>query len=169
MRHIISPRVSKLRRKVYLSIPEWVRKRDFELFTALLCFLAGIPLLLTQQFETGSMEAALPNIAVSVWAFVLAIAPIAIVVGIWQSHRHDLPKAIPWIRCEASGLRLLAYVAYLYGVVIILVIGAKAGAAPFIIFIFALTCHSRSAYLTIKVEDYFNLLKTIAKKEVDPE
>lgn len=162
-RGYVSHWMSRTRRKLYLLIPEWIRERDFELFTAALCFLAGVPMLITRKLEAGSMEEALPEWSVMVWSAVLAFAPILVVLGIWRAHALDLPAAVPWLRSEASGLRLIAYAAYLYAAIVAIVAKADAGAAPFIILILALTCHSRAAYLTIKVEDYFILIRTVGQ------
>lgn len=157
-------RLSRLRRRLYLMIPEWIRERDFELFTALLCFLAGVGLLIS-GVTAGSMEEKLPDVAIIVWASVLAFSPALIIMGVWMAHRHDFPKAAFWLRSESAGLKLLAYAAYLYASIIAIVIGKESGVAVPITLIFALTCHSRSAYLTIKVEDYFILLEKMRTGE----
>lgn len=166
MKHRIKPiqdKLSQLRRKLYLATPEWIRERDFEMFTAVLCFLAGVPLLITGQIEAGSMEEQLPMWVVRVWSGVLTFSPILVVLGVWRGHKFEatMSRAIPWLRTEASGLRLLSYAGYLYATIIAIVAQEDMGAAPFIVGIFALTCHSRAAYLTIKVEDYFILLETL--------
>lgn len=164
--HRLGVSTKKWRRWIYNHIPEFVRKRDFELLTAFLCFTAGLALLLT-GVKAGSMERALPTPVVMGWATILTLAPIAVVVGVGFAHKYDLPQAIRWVRVEASGLRLLAYSAYLYGVILVLIVGRESGATPFITFIFALTCHSRATYLTIKVEDYFALIDTVSKRPLD--
>jgi len=159
-RYKLPGRVSKIRRKVYLWIPEWIRKRDFELFTAFLCLLGGLTLLFA-GIEAGSMEAALPAWVVVVWASVLVATPFAIVIGVGMAHKHDYPEVIKWMRTEASGLRITAYAAYLYAVVLIIVVGSESGFAPFVTIIFALTCHSRATDLTIDVENYWELMRQV--------
>lgn len=155
-------RLSKIRRKVYMWIPEWIRQRDFELFTAFLCLLGGLTLLFA-GIKAGSMEEALPAWVVMVWASVLVATPFAIVIGVGMAHKYDYPEVIKWMRVEASGLRITAYAAYLYTIVMLLIIGGDAGFAPFVTTIFALTCHSRATDLTIDVENYFALLRSIGQ------
>lgn len=155
-------RLSRFRRRLYLWVPEWIRERDFELFTAFLCFLGGLTLLFV-GIEAGSMEAALPGWVVMVWAAVLVLSPFAIVIGVGMAHKYDYPEVIRWMRIEASGLRITAYAAYLYAVILLLVLQTEAGFAPFVTTIFALTCHSRATKLTIDIEDYFALLRSIGK------
>lgn len=155
-------RVSRARRKIYMWIPEWIRERDFELFTAFLCLLGGLTLLFA-GVEAGSMEEALPAWVVMVWASVLVASPFAIVLGVGMAHKHDYPEVIKWMRTEASGLRITAYAAYLYAVVLILMLGSAAGFTPFVTAIFALTCHSRATNLTIDVENYFALLRSLGQ------
>jgi uncharacterized membrane protein len=153
-------KLSQLRRRLYMLIPEWIRERDFELFTAFLCFLGGLTLLVS-GVEAGSMEEALPSTVVIIWALVLVICPFAIVLGVGMAHKYDYPDVIKWMRVEASGLRITAYAAYLYAVILLLIAGLV-GFAPFIVVIFALTCHSRATNLTIDVENYFALLRAIS-------
>ena len=152
--------MSAIRRKVYLWVPEWIRESDFELFTAFLCFLGGLTLLVT-GVETGSMEEALPTGVVMVWAAILVISPFAIVTGVGMAHKRDYPEVVKWMRVESSGLRITSYAAYLYAIVLLLMLGVEAGFAPFVTVIFALTCHSRASKLTIDVEDYFALLRSV--------
>lgn len=151
-RHLTSFR--QFRRRWYLRIPVWIRRRDFELFTALLCITAGLPLLLTQNVEAASLEAALPPWVVFGWSLILTLAPICVIVGLWQAHRHAMYKATVWLRLEALGLKALAYAAYLYVFIILLATGGTAVPAAALISAFALTCHSRSVAVTLKVEDY---------------
>lgn len=166
MKHRLEIKYKRLRRRLYLMIPEWIRKRDFELFTATLCILAGIPLL-TNGVDASSMEAALWGPVVKAWAAVLTLAPIAVVMGIWRAHKHQkTQKAIKWLRVEASGLRLLTYAGYLYAVIVFMSPFPTEG-QEYIITLFALTCHSRATYLNIKAEDHLALIKTIINKEVD--
>lgn len=153
-------RISMIRRKVYQWIPRWIRERDFELFTAFLCVLGGLTLLFS-GIEAGSMEEALPEWVVMIWASVLVASPFAIVIGVGMGHRYEYPDSIKWMRTESSGLRITAYAAYLYALVLILVVGSGAGFAPFVTTIFALTCHSRATALTIDIEDYWALLRAV--------
>lgn len=166
MHHKLPGRVSAIRRKVYLWIPEWIRERDFELFTAFLCFLGGLTLLAT-GVETGSMEAALPTAVVMVWSMILVVSPFAIVLGVGMAHKKDYPEVVKWMRVESSGLRITSYAAYLYAVILLLMLQTDAGFAPFVTIIFALTCHSRATKLTIDVEDYFTLLRAVGRNDLD--
>lgn len=152
-------RVSELRRSIYLRIPVWIRKRDFELFTALLCFSGGLPLLVSGKVEAGSLDAAVPHWMVTGWGSVLVIGPIMVGLGIWRSHRVNALKAVLWKRIHAAGLRLLAYAGYFYAAVASITYAAVNNALPagaFIFVIFALTAHSRSADVTIKLEDFLD-------------
>lgn len=155
-------RLSRFRRRLFLNVPEWIRERDFELFTAFLCLIGGISLLFS-GVEAGSMEEALPGWVVMTWASVLAISPFAIVTGVGMAHKYDYPESIKWMRVESSGLRITSYAAYLYAVVLVLVLGPAAGFTPFVTTIFALTCHSRATKLLIDIEDYFALLRQVSK------
>lgn len=144
-----------VRRTIYSRIPLWMRRHDFELFTTLLCFSAGLPLLLTDTVEAQSLEAQLPTMVVRAWALILTVAPIMIFIGVYKSHTvQRFIQGLFWMRLEAAGLRLLFYAAALYGAIVILVTQGKASPAAVIIIIFALTCWSRSASVTIKVEDF---------------
>ena len=153
-------KLSQFRRWLYLQIPEWIRERDFELFTAFLCFLGGLTLLVS-GIEAGSMEASLPSWVVTIWAGVLVVSPFAIITGVGMAHKYDYPEAIRWMRVEASGLRITSYAAYLYAIILLLALQGGAGFAPFVTTIFALTCHSRATKLTIDVEDYYALLRSL--------
>lgn len=152
-------RLSELRRSLYLRVPVWMRKQDFELFTILLCFSAGVPLVVTGQVEAGSLDATVPHWMVIGWGAVLVVAPIMVGLGIWRTHAASPLRAIPWRRIHAAGLRLLAYAGYFYASVASITYAALNGALPagaFIFIIFALTAHSRSADVTIKLENFLD-------------
>lgn len=154
-------RLSEIRRSVYLRIPEWIRRRDFELFTALLCFTAGVPLLLTGDVDAASLEATLPFSVVMMWAGVLTTGPVFIVAGLWRAHRVGVVRGVPWLRLEALGLRLLAYAGYLYAAIVSISYFGDHGSLPaaaFIIAAFALTCHSRATGVNIRLEDFLDSL-----------
>lgn len=153
-------RLQLLRRRIYARVPEWVRRNDFELFTATLCFTAGLPLLLTHTVEATSIEATLPGPLVTAWAVLLTLAPFAIGTGLFMRYKRTMAEATFWMRVEAWGLRALAYVAYVYAVAISLANGATTLPATMIVLIFAATCHSRATDVTIQVEDYLTTLGT---------
>lgn len=149
----------RLRRRIYRYIPAWFVNNDFEVFTAVLCFLAGVPLLFTEVVGAQSLEAALPWAVVKAWAFILATAPIGIFLGIYRAEGKPIAEVTFWMRLEALGLRALAYAAYIYAIVVVGYSGPqKALPAIALILIFALTCHTRAATVVLKVEDYlFNI------------
>ena len=147
-------RRARLRRRVYARIPKWIREHDFEVFAAFLCLSAGAPLLVTNEVDAASINATLPYILVRVWAFVLALAPIAIGLGLFMASRRVMAEATIWMQVEAWGLRALAYTGYVYWVAIILVNHLDAFPATQIVLIFSFTCHSRATGQIIKVDDY---------------
>lgn len=149
-----------IRRALYNRTPPWMLKNDFELFTALLCVSAGVPLLLTDQVDAASIEATLPLPLVKVWSLMLAVAPIVIGVGLFMASRRPMHLATFWIRFEAWGLRALAYAAYIYAIAIVVTNGLRTAPALAIIIAFGLTCHSRATVQTMKVERYLEALGT---------
>lgn len=153
-------RLQRFRRNIYRRVPRWIRHNDFEVLVTVLCLSAGIPLLLSDQVDATSVNATLPTPLVFVWSFMLAFAPIAIIVGLYQAAKHPMAEATIWMRVEAWGLRALAYVGYLYWFAIILVHQFDAFPATQIVLIFAATCHSRATGQIIKVEDYLTDIGT---------
>jgi hypothetical protein len=100
------------------------------------------------------LEATLPGVVVRGWAFTLTLAPVAISLGLYRAFGKPIAEVTFWMRLEALGLRALAYAAYIYAVAIALYSGTDAVPGIAVILIFALTCHTRSATVTLKVEDY---------------
>lgn len=157
-----------MRRRIYLRIPGWIRKRDLELFFALLCLTASLPALLSRKVEAASIEATLPYSVVMAWFGILFVGPVMVIVGIWRAHNVNATRAVKWLRAESLGLRLMAYGGYLYAAIVTIVTYGKDGTIPFVAFIllaFALTCHSRASYITIKVEDFLDGLLALGGAE----
>lgn len=155
---ISQSRLSKLRRRVYLLIPEWIRKRDFELFTLLLCFTAGIPILTTGDVEATSFEAQLPFQVVQAWAASLVVSPLLVVLGAVMAHRSVGLKSFRWVRWEVFGLRLVSYAAYLYAAVIFintLALGVPFPPAITFITILGLTSTLRAWGLLEQIENFW--------------
>lgn len=150
--------MAKLRRSLYSRLPVWIRERDFELFTLLLCFCAGLPLLFTQRAEATSLEAQVHPLVLLGWALVLAIAPLIVVFGARRSHYTAGLQSFRWIRWEVFGLRMLSYAAHLYATIIIVNSLSSKGVfqpAVTIIVIFGLTCTSRAWGLLDKIERFW--------------
>lgn len=150
--------LAKLRRRIYARLPEWVRSRDFELFTLLLCFTGGIPLLLTSHAEATSMDAQVHPYVLISWALVLVFAPLLVVYGARKAHKKTGLQTFRWIRWEVFGLRMLAYAAYLYAAVILANSLTDKGVfqpAVSIIVIFGLTCTSRAWGLLEDIEEFW--------------
>jgi hypothetical protein len=148
----------RVRRRIYSRIPEWVRRNDFQLFAAFLCASAGVPLLVTHHVEASSIDATLPYGLVKAWSAMLVLAPACIAVGLAKAANRPISEVTFWLRLEAYGLRALAYASYVYAVCIVVVNGFTVAPALSIILAFALTCHSRSTAVTIRVEDYLDHL-----------
>lgn len=153
-------RLQRMRRTIYRRIPKWIRQHDFEVLVAVLCLSAGIPLLISDEVDASSVNATLPTSLVLLWSIILALAPIVVLLGLWQSSRRTMAESTLWMRIEAWGLRALAYVGYLYWFAILLVHHLDAFPATQIVLIFAATCHSRATGQVIKVEDYLADLGT---------
>lgn len=147
-----------VRRRVYKRVPRWIRKHDFELFAAFLCLLAGVPLLLVDEVDAQSVDATLPLPLVRVWALFLALAPLAVALGLYKSSNLPISEGTSWMRLEAFGLRALAYAGYVYGLCIFFANGFHALPALAIIVAFSLTCHSRATAVVTKVEEYLDAL-----------
>ena len=150
--------LARFRRWLYHRVPEWVKTRDFELFTLLLCFFGGIPLLVIQSVEATSMEAQVPRPVLLSWAVVLVIAPLIVVTGARKAHRKTGLQSFRWIRWEVFGLRMLAYAAHLYAAIIVINSVASKGVfqpAVIIIVIFGLTCTTRAWGLLDNIESFW--------------
>jgi hypothetical protein len=147
--------IDRIRAWVYAHIPKWMQERDFEIFTALLCFVAGIPLLITNDYRSGAIEETLPFVLVKLWAIVLTVAPVLIFLGIVKSVRiKTYPKKAVWLRIEALGLTGLAYVGYVYALSIISTAGREGVVAAAIVLVFSLTCHSREIGIQVELEHF---------------
>jgi hypothetical protein len=153
-------RLQRTRRAIYRRVPAWIRHHDFEVLVTILCLSAGIPLLFTDEVDATSVNATLPKLLVLAWSVILAFAPIAVIIGLWQASRRKMADSTLWMRIEAWGLRALAYIGYIYWFAIIVVHHLDAFPATQIVLIFAATCHSRATGQIIKVEDYLADLGT---------
>lgn len=143
------------RNKIYHKIPRWIRKHDFELFFAFLCFWAGLPLLLG-NVKPKSLESQLPDFVVIGWAFVLVVGPVLVVSGIYRSYsgNSSLTDRIFWMRTESLGLAFLGISAALYGACILISNIAQGWAASMIIFAFSLTCLTRELGVQDRIDRY---------------
>jgi hypothetical protein len=146
-------RRARLRRRIYNRIPAWFKNNDFEIFASMLCFFAGLPLVLG-KINPASMEALLPIWVVFSWGFILSFSPLLIVLGLVKRSSRPVSESIFWIRVEAIGLTALAYSSYIYAVAIISA-GVGAGwPAAMLITAFGLTCHTRELGLQVKIADF---------------
>lgn len=149
---------ARFRRFAYGRVPLWIRRRDFELFTLLLCFSAGLPLIITRKVEADSMEATLPFVAVYTWSIVLAFAPLLVVMGAAMSYRRVGLHSFRWIRWEVFGLRILSYAAYLYAAMIVVNGVFQHGVfqpISSIVIIFGFACTSRAWGLLEEIEAFW--------------
>jgi hypothetical protein len=146
---------------MYRAIPEWIRRRDFELFTVLLCFTAGIPLVTTRRVEATSLEAQLPFEVVMAWSLVLVIAPLLVFTGAALAHKKTGLESFKWVRWEVFGLRLLSYAAYLYASVIAInSLTTKDIVSPAVtmIVILGMTCTSRAWGMLEQIDEFWDRL-----------
>lgn len=158
LRKLTSGPMAGFRHRVYSSVPLWIRRRDFELFTLFLCLAAGFPLLISRRVEATSMEATLPFHIVYIWSLVLAVAPLLIVIGASMSHRRTGLHSFKWIRWEVFGLRVLSYAAYFYAFVIIYYSATRLEAfqpAAVFVLVFGFACTSRGWGLLEDIENFW--------------
>lgn len=149
-------RRNRVRRWVYLHIPEWLRKRDFEVFTAFLCLTASIPVVFGGR-SGGQAASEMPPPVEYGWNVALFIGPILVLLGIFYSTRYgqEPERSILWYRIEALGLTMLAYVGYLYTIAIMFWAGTlNAVFASAVILTFALTCHMREVQIQLDLLTY---------------
>jgi len=146
-------RRNRIRRRVYRLIPDWYRKNDFEIFASLLCFFAGIPLLLG-DIRPASLEATLPIWVVIVWAYVISFSPALIIIGLLKRGSRSISESIFWIRVEAMGLTALAYSSYIYSIAIVTSNVGMGWPAAMLIVAFGLTCHTRELGLQVRIGDF---------------
>lgn len=144
-------RRTKVRQWVYNHTPLWFRLHSFELFTALLCVLGGIPLLLGKT-DPGSLEAAMPSTFILVWGVMLVAGPAAILPGLILANRAELEEdEIFWRRVEAWGLSALAYSAYIYAFVAMFTNFQTGFVAGLLILDFGFTCHIRELEIMLRI------------------
>lgn len=144
---------TRVRRWIYNHIPMWFRKYNFEVFAALLCMFAGIPLLFG-QVDPKSMEASLPPSLVIAWGLILSLGPVGIITGLWGSSISErLEDQIFWRRIEAWGLSALAYATYIYVGVLLVNAPSTAWIASMLILCFGFTCHVREIDIQLRITD----------------
>lgn len=148
----MSSRRAKVRRKVYNRIPMWFRKNDFEIFTSLLSFSAGLPIVLG-RVEPTALEATLPTLLVTAWAWILLMSPIMVITGLYKRSKRPVAEGVFWIRVEAIGLTALAYSSYIYTIAILTISPVQGWAACMMILAFGFTCHTRELGLQVKIAD----------------
>lgn len=146
-------RRARLRRRVYRRLPEWIRRNDFEVFTASLGLLSGIPLMLG-KYEPYSIEQQLPRLIVMVWGLVLTLGCTLTLIGVIMGARTVFPKRVFWMRVEALGLTALAYFCYLYAICLFGVAFSQGGLAATFILGFGGVCHVRQASIQLELEEY---------------
>lgn len=76
-------------------------------------------------------------------------------VGIYRAHTGEkFIEGLFWMRMEAAGLRMLFHASWLYAFIILIATTGKSTPAAMVITVFALTCWTRAASVTIRVEDF---------------
>lgn len=148
---------TKARRWVYKWIPAWLKRRDFEIFTSVLCLSVGIPVVFG-GLSAGESPRALPQTVEYIWSLNLVIGPILVLVGIYMSNRRtyqEMPaESLVWYRVEALGLTILAYVGYIFVLAIIMANGTSTLTATALILALALTCHLREVTIQLDIADF---------------
>lgn len=146
---------NKIRRWIYNHLPKWMKTRDFEVFAAILCIVAGLPMLFG-KVESRSLESQLPTILVYLWASALVAGGVCILVGIIKSARDWAHPSdfILWRRVEAYGLTMLAYMAYILVLAAMLTDWQHVFSSVMLILVFAFTCHSREIAVQLEIVDY---------------
>lgn len=129
------------RQRIYAKLPRWFKKHNFEIFAAILCILASLPLLFG-NITPKSLESQLPGVLVFVWAMVLLIGPVLIILGIIGSYREPIKitRKIDYMTMEALGLTFLGWASFLYAWCILFVNLQQGWVASMITFIFMFTC-----------------------------
>lgn len=152
-------------RWVYNKTPPFLRKNVFEIFAAILCLSAAIPMWLA-KLDSPSIEASLPVWLKFMWTSALTIGPILIIMGLigqnitkFQSHPH-------WMRIEAYGLGFLTYMGSLYAFAVLITGGFRSAVAIVITLIFTITCFFRMVEVYVEVEKFLEDIG--AKKNVEP-
>lgn len=144
---------TKIRRWWRRTLPNWMFAYDFEIFTAILCLLGGLPLIFG-RVEPTSLEAQLHPYLVLAWGLILCVGPVAIIVGIARSHNaEEIEDQLFWQRTEAWGLTALAYAAYIYAGAIFLTLSRSGWIAACLVVAFGFTCHLREVDIQLKITD----------------
>ncbi len=122
-------------RKLFrFRLPKAILESPWEMFVALLCVLAGIPLLINGPDKSASsIDKVLPPILVYVWGGTLLIGGILILWGRSQRRTSNF-------RLERGGLALLASAGLIYGAGILVARGQAAIVAVLTIYTFVATC-----------------------------
>lgn len=146
-------RRARLRRRVYQALPDWMKSHDFEVFSAILAVLGGLPLMVG-QVDPGSAQALLPDVILRVWGGVLTMGGLLTLVGVIASSYRKYPDKAFWMRMEALGLTSLAYFCYLYDVCLWAVSLERTWTISAIVLAFGLVCHIRRAGIIMELEDF---------------
>lgn len=144
---------ARLRRKVYAKLPQWLKSHDFEVFSATLAILGGLPLVLG-QVKPGSPEELLPQALIIVWGLVLTLGGCLTLVGVVLSSYRPYPDRAFWMRMEALGLTSLAYFCYLYDLCLWVVNFRATWTASAIILAFGVICHVRRVSVIMELEGF---------------
>jgi hypothetical protein len=133
------------------KMPRVLIQETFEVFTAFLCIISGLPLVFG-QVEANSINATLPIIAAQVWGLTLLVGAVLTLIGLLIANAVSGPGAfrrmISGHKIERLGLLALAWAGGLYGTTILFTNGLGGFVATMIIYIFALTCLVRAFVLS---------------------
>lgn len=118
--------------RILNAVPAPLMGNSFEVFTAALCLVSGLPTLLAGPTPT-SLEALLPPVLVRVWGGELVIGGALIVAGV-LTNRH---------RLERAGLVQLGPASLAYGIALLVALKLAAAVAAGLTVALALTCAAR--------------------------
>lgn len=125
-------KLPRWRRAILTRAPRALLEEPFEIFLALLCLLAGIPLLLGAP-EPESLNRLLAPAVVKLWGIMLVIGSGAVLVGLVPRMR--------WV--QIKGLQLLGLAALVYAIAV-LALGTRGRLPGLITLAFALACLAKS-------------------------
>lgn len=141
----------RLRLFILAKMPRVLIQETFEVFTAILCMVSGLPLVLG-EVEADSVNASLPHLMAQLWGGVLLGGSLLTLIGLIIANATQGPKAfhrmISGHKIERLGLLALAWAGAIYAASILLAVGLGGFVAAMLILVFACTCLVRAFVLS---------------------
>lgn len=144
-------RRERVRLFILARMPRVLIQETFEVFTAILCLISGVPLAIG-KIEADSIEASLPRLFAHGWGISLLTGAVLTLVGLIIANNVNGPRAfhrmIAGHKIERLGLLTLSWASGIYACSILLAVGVGGFVAAMLIFTFSLTCLTRAFVLS---------------------